>query len=111
MRNLKAKNQRSWVSWAMSLILGGGWWLTAGAAAWPQEKAAAGADPRVLDEITVTAERREETSQKAPVAVTALAAEQIEDAGVASVEDAFALVPNMTVARSFTIGNSFVNPM
>lgn len=49
-----------------------------------------------LDEIIVTAERRETRLQDTPIAITALSAGQIESQGIRSINDLAAQVPNLT---------------
>lgn len=61
-----------------------------------------------LEEIIVTAQRREESLQRVPIQVTALSAATIENAGVQSTSDALQLVPNVQFDESFTYLNSFV---
>ncbi|MDJ0701025.1 MAG: TonB-dependent receptor [Woeseiaceae bacterium] len=62
-----------------------------------------------LEEIIVTARRREETIQDAPYAVTAFSAQGVEDAGIKRVEDFVALTSNVTLATSQGIGTSFLS--
>jgi iron complex outermembrane receptor protein len=62
-----------------------------------------------LEEITVTARRREESIQEAPYAVTAFSAQGVEDAGIKRVEDFVALTSNVTLATSQGIGTSFLS--
>jgi iron complex outermembrane receptor protein len=62
-----------------------------------------------LEEITVTARRREESIQDAPYAVTAFSAQAIQDAGIDRVEDFVALTSNVTLATSQGIGTSFLS--
>jgi iron complex outermembrane receptor protein len=62
-----------------------------------------------LEEIVVTAQRREEKLQDVPVAVTALTATDIIARGIGSTRDVLPSVPNVTYDESFTIGNSFVS--
>lgn len=62
-----------------------------------------------LEEIIVTARRRDETALEAPLAVTAFTAEAIRDAGIQRVEDFIQLTPNVTVATSQGIGTNFVS--
>ncbi len=61
-----------------------------------------------LEEIIVTARRREETIQDAPYAVTAFSAQGVQDAGIKRVEDFVALTSNVTLATSQGIGTSFL---
>src|SRR5579862_303968 len=53
------------------------------------------ADEAVLEEVTVTAQRRTERLQDVPVAVTALSSEELEALGIRQAGDIAALVPNM----------------
>lgn len=66
------------------------------------------ASASTLEEVIVTAQRREEKLQEVPVAVTAFSAKAIEDAGIRSTADFIALTPNVSFDQSFTVGNSFV---
>ncbi|MFC7335053.1 TonB-dependent receptor [Rhodocista pekingensis] len=61
-----------------------------------------------IEEIVVTAQKREERLQDVPVSVTAFSADAIEDAGVRTPQDFIALTPNIGIVQSFTVGNSFV---
>jgi iron complex outermembrane recepter protein len=53
----------------------------------------------VLEEVVVTARRREENLQQVPVAVTALSAESLAAAGVVSTDDLTQAVPGLMVSR------------
>ncbi len=68
---------------------------------------AQGSAPR-LEEIVVSAQRRDERLQDVPVAVTAFSARDVLDAGIESTADFIALTPNVGFDDSFTVGNSFV---
>ncbi|MFK8051358.1 MAG: TonB-dependent receptor [Woeseiaceae bacterium] len=72
------------------------------------QQAEDGADA-VLDVITVTARRRDETALEVPLAVTAFNAQMIQDAGIQRVEDFVQLTPNVTLATSQGIGTSFLS--
>ena len=61
-----------------------------------------------LQDIVVTAQRREERLQDVPIQVTAIGQQTIERAGIKSTADALTLVPNVTFDQSFTYLNSFV---
>ena len=54
----------------------------------------------VLEEVIVTATKREENIQDVPIAITAITARQIEAAGIRMVEDMTTLVPNFTYAQT-----------
>lgn len=58
---------------------------------------AQGADSAMLDEIIVTAQRREQSLQTTPVAVTALTAAALADLDIASAEDLSSIVPGLTL--------------
>jgi len=55
----------------------------------------------MIEEIIVTARKREESLQDIPVAVTAFSAADIESAGLRNVEDVAALTPGFNVAPLF----------
>ncbi len=80
---------------------------TLGVPAVAQNSAATGAD--ALEEIVVTARRRNESVLEAPLAVTAFNAQMVRDAGIQRVEDFVALTPNVTIATSQGIGTSFLS--
>ncbi|HVO46027.1 MAG TPA: TonB-dependent receptor [Steroidobacteraceae bacterium] len=67
--------------------------LSAGAPAW----AASGADDSALEEIVVTARKREENIQRVPDSVTAFTAAQIDDRRLAQINDFLALTPNVHI--------------
>jgi len=56
----------------------------------------------MIEEIIVTARKREESLQDIPVAVTAFSAADIESAGLRNVEDVAALTPGFNVAPLFS---------
>ncbi|MEQ8514235.1 MAG: TonB-dependent receptor plug domain-containing protein [Chromatocurvus sp.] len=70
-----------------------------------------GASPgaMVLEEVTVTARRRDESLQDAPYAVTAFTAQALQDANIQRMSDFVALTPNVTLATSQGIGTSFLS--
>lgn len=62
----------------------------------------------VLEEVLVTAERREENIQVVPVSVTAITGDMIDAMGIRNTEDLQKYIPNLTI-RSPQIGqNNFV---
>jgi outer membrane receptor protein involved in Fe transport len=54
-----------------------------------------------LDEIIVTAQRREENLQDVPIAVTVVPGEIIQEGGFADIEDLSTFLPNLVVADGF----------
>ena len=74
------------------------------AAAQPEEQTAADTDEGLGAEILITAQRREESLQRAAIAVTALAGDALVDAGVTQATDLTRLIPSLQVApaSSFT---------
>jgi iron complex outermembrane recepter protein len=64
--------------------------------AWAQSQEVAQADEGGIDEIVVTAERRETNLQDTPVSITALTADSLQGSGVAVINDIAATVPNLT---------------
>lgn len=62
-----------------------------------------------LEEIVVTAQRREQRLQDVPVAVTALSAEQIEARGIANVNDITRAAPSLTITENSNATGSSIN--
>ena len=70
--------------------------------AWAQTQSAS------LDEVVVTARRRDESFQNVPITVNVFTAQQIQSAGIESPRDFVAMVPNMTMVEVQNAGNSFI---
>jgi iron complex outermembrane receptor protein len=69
---------------------------------------AADASEDRLEEVVVTAQRREEKLQDVPVSVVAFNETAIRQAGIRNTADFLAVTPNVSFDQSFTVGNSFV---
>ena len=65
-------------------------------------------DEPVLEEIVVTARRREETFQDVPVTITAFSEEDIRSAGIERPQDFISLTPNVTLVETQNQGTSFI---
>lgn len=78
---------RVWPAIVGALVIGG-----PVPAAWSQEG--------VLEEVVVTARKREENLQETPVAVTALSAATLRDAGVRNLADLNQIAPNIEVSSA-----------
>lgn len=63
-----------------------------------------------LEEIVVTAQKREQSLQNVPVAVTAITSESIENSRIAKVEDIAHLAPNVNVGEGVTVAGP-LNPL
>ena len=61
-----------------------------------------------LEEIVVTARKRDEALLDVPVAVSAFNAQEIESAGITRPQDFIALTPNMTLVQTQNQGTSFI---
>lgn len=61
-----------------------------------------------LEEIVVTARKRDEALLDVPVAVSAFSAQEIESAGISRPQDFIALTPNMTLVQTQNQGTSFI---
>jgi iron complex outermembrane receptor protein len=66
------------------------------------------ADSGKLEEIVVTARKREEALHDVPVAVSAFGREEIESAGIERPQDFIALTPNITMVQTQNQGTSFI---
>jgi iron complex outermembrane receptor protein len=65
-------------------------------------------DSDELEEIVVTARKRDETLLNVPVAVDAFTEQTIQSAGIDSPRDFVAMVPNMTLVETQNVGNAFI---
>lgn len=65
----------------------------------PEAAAEAPAAAGAVGEIVVTAQRRAESMQRVPIAITAITAEQLSDSGVRTSEDIALLTPGLTMTR------------
>jgi iron complex outermembrane recepter protein len=89
--------------WLRQVAAGGPLCMLAGIMAVPPVVLAQGADnPRVLEEITVTARKREERLLDVPVAVTAISAERIEAQSMSRLDDVTYAVPNLSISGGGT---------
>ena len=61
-----------------------------------------------VEEIVVTAQKVEENVQDVPIAITAVTAERLEQAGVTSLENIGAVVPSVTFRKGTTSANSAI---
>ena len=61
-----------------------------------------------LEEVIVTARKRDESYQNVPITVNVFTAQQIQAAGIESPRDFVAMVPNMTLVETQNVGNSFI---
>jgi len=61
-------------------------------------------EPLMLEEVTVTAEKRVEKLQDVPVSVTAFSSEAIVEAGIENTQDFINLTPNVTLDDVWSIG-------
>jgi iron complex outermembrane receptor protein len=66
------------------------------------------APTQALEEIVVTARKRNENFQDVPMSVDVFTSQQIAAAGIESPRDFIAMVPNMTLVETQNIGNSFI---
>jgi iron complex outermembrane receptor protein len=64
--------------------------------------------PATLEEIVVSARRRDESFQNVPITVNVFTAQQIQSAGIENPRDFVAMVPNMTMVEVQNVGNSFI---
>jgi iron complex outermembrane receptor protein len=76
---------------------------------WAQTAPSAQVGPsQALEEIVVTARKRNENFQDVPVTMDVFTAQEIAAAGIESPRDFIAMVPNMTLVETQNIGNSFI---
>ncbi len=63
----------------------------------------------VIEEVVVSARKRAETLEEAPVSVRAFTSEEIEAAGIQNPSDFIGFTPNVTLVQTQNAGNSFIN--
>ena len=61
-----------------------------------------------IEEVVVTARKREETFRDVPVTVDVLTEQTIQNAGIDSTRDFIAMIPNVTLVETQNAGNSFI---
>lgn len=71
----------------------------------PAEAVAADSGPAGMQEVIITAQKREEKLQDVPIAVTALGADQLESRGISNVVELGSLAPNVQISTA-TANNS-----
>ncbi|HSC08929.1 MAG TPA: TonB-dependent receptor [Steroidobacteraceae bacterium] len=69
---------------------------------------ALGQEGSVMEEVVVTARKRDESFQDVPVTVNVFTAQTIQDAGIQRPADYIAMVPNMQVVETQNAGNAFI---
>ena len=87
------------ISYAIAAILGG---ASGAAAAAPAETAdtSASGNSEVLIEVTVTAQRRNESMQDVPIAMQAFTAQTLQQLNIATLDDYIKYLPNVTTANN-----------
>ena len=70
--------------------------------------AAVAAQPQVIEEIVVTARKRDESLEDIPVSARAFTADEIQSAGIDTPQDFIDLTPNITLVQTQNAGNSFI---
>ncbi|WP_044562406.1 TonB-dependent receptor [Azospirillum sp. B4] len=66
----------------------------------PQATTAQAGAPQQLEDIVVTAERRQETTQKTPIAITAFSGDTLQQRGVSNSTDLNNMVPGLAVGNN-----------
>jgi iron complex outermembrane receptor protein len=85
------------VSYAVAAILGG---ASCGASAAAPANDNADVGPTMLEEITVTAQRRSESMQNVPISMQAFTSETLKQLNVSTFEDYVKFLPNVTTANN-----------
>ncbi len=87
-------------STALYLLLAGAFVLAAPTPGQAAEAADAGASSMGLEEITVTARRREERLQETPIAITAFTANELDRRSLTNLAEVGAFVPNVVMSTA-----------
>jgi iron complex outermembrane receptor protein len=62
-----------------------------------------------IEEVVVTARKRDESLQEVPIAITAFTEQTIEKAGIERPADFIALMPNVTIVDTANVGDTQVS--
>src|SRR5688572_12572473 len=73
-----------------------------------QQPAMAQEEDVVLDEILVTAQKREESLRDVPISVEAVLGDKLQDAGVLRLDDLKAYVPNLQMSETGIANNIYI---
>ena len=73
-----------------------------------QRTAVAQEEDVVLDEILVTAQKREESLRDVPISVEAVLGEKLQDAGIVRLDDLKAYVPNLQMSETGIANNIYI---
>jgi len=65
-------------------------------------------EPLLLEEIVVTAQKREQSLQDVPIAVAAMAGEKINDVGIVNLEELTLYIPNVNINQGGGQPNMFI---
>ncbi|MDB5457173.1 MAG: TonB-dependent receptor [Caulobacter sp.] len=83
--------------WKAALLAGAAWGVAATTAGAQQQAPASTSGDLAVEQVVVTARRREENLKDVPVAVTAFSAEQLERQGASDITNLQQTTPNVTV--------------
>lgn len=84
----------------LAIAFGPGGNVSRAADAAATDAAAASAGPAGLEEVIITAQKREQNQQDVPISVIALSRQQLQDAGVTDIKNLAALTPGITVTST-----------
>jgi iron complex outermembrane receptor protein len=73
------------------------------------ESATGSADSNTVDQVVVTARRREESLQEVPVAVSVISGDTLETADVRRVTDLTSMVPNLSINSGYRQGSLWIS--
>ncbi len=83
--------------WSASIVILVGAWQGGAAVAQPADQVGTSSG-QALEEIVVTAQRREERSQSVPIAITAFTSERLQQQNITTAQDLNGLVPSLLVS-------------
>ena len=93
--NILSRYSIAAIFWAISLVTSGGSVLFPSYA--KAESAA-----RVIEEVVVTARRREETAQTVPIPISALSSDYLEERGITEIQNIEQVTPNLAFVDSIS---------
>jgi len=101
----EASNKRTRLYQAVAMSMAATGLILVGSSAQAQQQGTSGAE-RILEEVVITARRREETLQNTPMAVSAYTGDSLQYRGIESLDEISRFVPNLTLEDNPSFGGA-----
>ncbi len=102
-------NRKTWFSKILTILASAAAVTSVGAQSVNSTDSNAARSPSVLEEVTVTAQKRSEDIQEVPISITTLSGESIEASGIDTILDIQHYLPNFTINQGAQLTNTIVS--